>query len=126
MASARSRKRTITIRRIYQEPGEGEGYRVLVDRLWPRGVRREPGLFDEWAKDAAPTAELRRWYGHDPDKFTEFSRRYRAELAGGPGRDVVARLGDMAALGPVTLLTATKDVGHSGAAVLREVIAGSA
>lgn len=113
-----ARRRTVTIRRIYDPPGDREGYRVLVDRLWPRGVKRTPDLFDEWAKDAAPSDQLRRWYGHDPAKFDEFSRRYRAELRLRPGKEAVARLADITQHEPITLLTATKDVAHSGALVL--------
>ena len=113
-----------TVRRIYDRAGRGEGHRVLVDRLWPRGVTREPGLFDDWLKDAAPTTELRRWYGHDPEKYAVFARRYRTELTQEPARGVVAALRTRAARGRVTLLTATKDVDHSGARVLAEVING--
>ncbi len=116
-------KRAVSVRRIYDAAGGGEGHRVLVDRLWPRGVKRTPDLFDEWAKDAAPSPELRRWYGHDPAKYEEFARRYRDELERPPARDAVAGLAARAAREPVTLLTATRDVEHSGARVLADVIA---
>jgi len=98
---------------------------VLVDRLWPRGVKREPGLFDDWLKDAAPTTELRRWYGHDPARYTTFARRYRSELERQPASDAVAALRRRAARARVTLLTATKDVDHSGARVLADVVNGA-
>jgi len=98
---------------------------VLVDRLWPRGVKREPGLFDDWLKDAAPTTELRRWYGHDPARYATFARRYRSELERQPASDAVAALRRRAARARVTLLTATKDVDHSGARVLADVVNGA-
>ena len=115
-----------TVRRIYDPPTAAEGYRVLVDRLWPRGVKREPGLFDDWLKDAAPTTELRRWYGHDPARYATFARRYRAELDREPASDAVAALRRRVARGRVTLLTATKDVDRSGARVLADVVNGDA
>jgi uncharacterized protein YeaO (DUF488 family) len=107
---------------VYDED-QGRGYRVLVDRLWPRGVSKEKAAIDEWAKDVAPSDELRRWYGHEPDKFAEFSRRYRAELTASPGKDAVARLRATSQSQPVVLLTATRDVEHSGAAVLLTALA---
>jgi uncharacterized protein YeaO (DUF488 family) len=117
-----TKARVVKIRRIYEPPTGVEGYRALVDRLWPRGVKASPELFDEWAKDAAPSADLRRWYGHEPAKFAEFARRYRAELDDPPARGTVQHLADISARGPLTLLTATKDVEHSGALVLAQVI----
>jgi uncharacterized protein YeaO (DUF488 family) len=103
----------------YERQGDA-GYRVLVDRLWPRGVKKADGVFDEWLKDAAPSTELRRWYGHDPARFAEFSRRYRAELRQPPASEAVDHLIDLAATHAVILLTATADVEHSGAGVLRD------
>jgi uncharacterized protein YeaO (DUF488 family) len=117
--------RAIKVRRIYDAPDRADGYRVLVDRLWPRGVKRTPWLFDEWAKDAAPSHELRRWYGHDPARYAEFARRYRAELGHPPVADCVTHLAQLARARPVTFLTATKDVDHSGAAVLSQVVEGA-
>jgi uncharacterized protein YeaO (DUF488 family) len=117
-----TKARVVKIRRIYDPPTGAEGYRALVDRLWPRGVKASPDLFDEWAKDAAPSADLRRWYGHDPAKFAEFARRYRAELDDPPARSTIQHLADISARSPLTLLTATKDVEHSGALVLAQVI----
>ena len=108
----------VQIRRVYDEPGPQDGARVLVDRLWPRGLRKDAAHLDEWAKDVAPSTELRTWYAHDPAKFAEFSRRYTAELATGAPRAALDELAARAAAGPVTLLTATRDAAHSEAAVL--------
>jgi len=105
---------------VYDEIEPGDGTRVLVDRVWPRGVAK--GSFDEWLKDVAPSTELRKWYGHDPDKFTEFRRRYLAELK---DPDRAAALDQLRALqksGPLTILTATKDVDISHAAVLATLL----
>ena len=121
--TARQRRR-FEIRRAYDAPPRGGSYQVLVDRLWPRGVRKDEAALDEWAKDVAPSDGLRRWYGHEPEKFAEFAGRYRAELEESPGREVVARLRAEGTSRPVTLVTATRDVEHSGAAVLRDVLAG--
>lgn len=93
---------------------------MLVDRLWPRGVSKEAASLREWAKDVAPSDELRRWYGHDPDKYAEFRRRYLAELGRPEQRAASYRLRALAAEGPLTLLTATRDVEHSQATVLAE------
>jgi uncharacterized protein YeaO (DUF488 family) len=113
----------VEIVRVYEEPGRRRGeHRALVDRLWPRSVRKEELDHDEWAKDAAPSTELRRWYGHDPARFAEFSRRYRSELKKEPAETAVARLREVASRRPLILLTATKDVAHSGAAVLGAVV----
>jgi uncharacterized protein YeaO (DUF488 family) len=112
----------IRVRRIYDAPEPQDGRRVLVDRLWPRGVRKDAGRFDEWAKDVAPSTELRTWYGHDPEKFAEFCRRYTAELAQGAPRVALDHLAALAAAGPVTLLTATRDVDHSEAVVLAQLL----
>jgi uncharacterized protein YeaO (DUF488 family) len=108
----------IRVRRIYEEPSPEDGARVLVDRVWPRGVRKDAARLDEWAKDVAPSAGLRTWYQHDPAKFGEFRRRYTAELAKPGAREALARLRALGAAQPVTLLTATKDLGLSQAAVL--------
>jgi uncharacterized protein YeaO (DUF488 family) len=110
------------VRRIYDaDPGDG-AHRVLVDRLWPRGVTKAGAPIDEWDKDVAPSTELRRWYGHEPDKFAEFARRYSKELRTEPGRDEVARLRSLAKRRRVALVTATRDVEHSGARVLKDVV----
>jgi uncharacterized protein YeaO (DUF488 family) len=108
----------IRVRRVYEEPAAEDGARVLVDRIWPRGLRKDAARLDEWARDVAPSAELRTWYGHDPAKFDEFQRRYTAELGEPGAREALARLRALAADRPVTLLTATKDVHLSQATVL--------
>ena len=112
----------IVIRRIYDEDADDGAYRVLVDRLWPRGITKAGAAVDEWAKDVAPSTELRRWYGHDPARFDEFARRYAEELSTSPAAEVVARLRDTASEKSLALVTATKDVEHSGAQVLLEVL----
>jgi uncharacterized protein YeaO (DUF488 family) len=108
----------VQVRRVYDEPEPQDGTRVLVDRLWPRGLRKDAAHLDEWAKDVAPSTGLRKWYAHDPAKFAEFCRRYTAELATGAPRAALDQLAARAAAGPVTLLTATRDPAHSEAAVL--------
>lgn len=109
----------IEIRRVYDDAHpERDGYRVLVDRLWPRGLSHAAAALDEWLKDAAPSAELRRWYDHDLPRYEEFARRYRVELRDPPAADAVVRLRRLARGEMLTLLTATRDVEHSGAGVL--------
>ena len=112
----------IRVRRVYEDPAPGDGARILVDRVWPRGVRKAEAKLDEWAKDIAPSTGLRTWYGHDPAKFGEFRRRYLAELAEPAPSGRLAALRALAAAGPVTLLTATRDVDISQAAVLAELL----
>lgn len=114
----------ITCRRVYEETSPQDGKRVLVDRVWPRGMRKEDAHLDEWLRDVAPSSELRRWYGHEPARFAEFRRRYRAELRDAEHREAARHLLDLAAHDPLTLLTATKDVDHSQAAVLAEWLTG--
>ncbi len=118
-------KAGVEVVRVHEDSGRRPGeHRVLVDRLWPRGMQKGAVDFDEWAKDAAPSAELRRWYGHDPERFGEFTRRYKAELDHEPGASAVERLRGLARRhGRLVLLTATRDVDHSGAAVLADVLA---
>ena len=111
----------VTVRRIYEPPEADAGRaRVLVDRLWPRGVAKEAAGIDEWAKDAAPSTELRRWYGHEPERWPEFARRYRDELHRPPASGAVGRLLALARERPLTLVTATRDVDRSGARVLAD------
>lgn len=110
----------VTVERVYDEPSGGT--RVLVDRLWPRGLAKDAARLDLWPKDVAPSTELRRWYAHDPAKFAEFRHRYEAELASPPAAEALDRLRGLAAEGPLTLLTATKDLTHSNAAVLADLL----
>ncbi len=112
----------IQVRRAYDQPEPADGARVLVDRIWPRGISKDAARLEEWAKDVAPSTELRRWYGHDPDRFEEFRRRYLAELDQPEPRAAVSRLRALAAGGPVTLLTATRDLSLSQAAVLADYL----
>jgi uncharacterized protein YeaO (DUF488 family) len=120
--SVTRRQVRVEISRAYDDPGPG--YRVLVDRLWPRGVSKDKAALDEWAKEVAPSDGLRRWYGHEPAKFEAFSSRYRQELAESPGKDEVARLCSLARTKRLVLVTATRDLDHSGAVVLCDVITG--
>ena len=108
----------IRVRRVYEESSPADGARVLVDRVWPRGLRKDAARLDEWAKDVAPSTELRTWYHHDPAKFAEFSRRYAAELNEPKPAAALTRLRALAVQSPVTLLTATKEVDLSQATVL--------
>lgn len=108
----------VRLRRIYDEPGADDGKRVLVDRVWPRGMRKQDAHIDEWCREVAPSKELRTWYGHDPSKYAEFERRYRAELADDEKATAFAHLTKLADSGTLTLLTATKDIEISQAAVL--------
>jgi uncharacterized protein YeaO (DUF488 family) len=113
---------TVQVRRAYDPPQDGDGRRVLVDRLWPRGLGKERARFDEWCRQVAPSTELRRWYGHDPLKFDEFARRYRAELEEPARADALAHLEDLATHGPLTLITAAKRSDISEATVLAGVL----
>ncbi|MFE7706008.1 DUF488 domain-containing protein [Streptomyces sp. NPDC057486] len=109
-------------RRVYEQAGPSDGTRVLVDRLWPRGLSKEKAHLDEWLKAVAPSNELRRWYGHQPAKFAEFKRRYETELTEPDRAEALHHLRDEARTGPVTLLTATKDLEHSEAEVLVQLM----
>ena len=108
----------IRARRVYEQAEQSDGRRVLVDRLWPRGLSKERARLDEWLKAVAPSDELRRWYGHEPARFAEFARRYEAELEEPERAEALRHLREEARSGPVTLLTATKDLSRSEAAVL--------
>jgi uncharacterized protein YeaO (DUF488 family) len=108
------------VRRIYDARRVRGGHHVLVDRLWPRGLKKDEAPIDEWLKDVAPSTDLRKWYGHDPERFAEFRRRYLRELETAPAADAAAHLLNLARKRPVVLLTATRDVEHSAAEVLLE------
>ena len=110
----------IAYRRVYDEVSSTDGARVLVDRVWPRGVKKEALDLTEWLRDIAPSTELRQWYSHDPEKFVEFRRRYVAELKSPEHRTAVEHLKEITDTGDVVLLTATRDVDHSQAAVLAQ------
>jgi uncharacterized protein YeaO (DUF488 family) len=109
----------VDVGRVYDGRNNASGTWVLVDRLWPRGVSKKDEPWDEWAKDVAPSTELRQWYEHDDSKYHEFGRRYRAELKSEPAAGAFEHLVDIAKAGPITLLTASKDVDHSDAEILR-------
>lgn len=114
--------RAIDVERVYDHPGAEDGFRVFVDRLWPRGLRKDSFHYDDWAKDLAPSTELRRWYSHDIAEFAEFRLRYLAELESPAGRTAVDRVLTLAEDRPLILLTATKDLEHSQAVVLRDFL----
>jgi uncharacterized protein YeaO (DUF488 family) len=117
-------KPEIRLRRVYDEPTSEDGTRVLVDRVWPRGLSKDRAHVDEWLKEVAPSTELRKWYGHDPGRFAEFTRRYRAELQEPERAEALARLRRLARDQTVTLVTATKAIEISQAAVLADLIRG--
>ena len=108
----------VQVRRIYDVPAPDDGTRVLVDRIWPRGMTKEKAGLDDWCKQVAPSTELRQWYGHDPARFEEFSRRYREELTDPERAEALAHLRGLAQTGTLTLLTASKAAEISEAAVL--------
>lgn len=107
----------IHIKRAYEDPKRGDGVRILVERLWPRGLRKEDAGFDLWLKDVAPSTELRQWYGHDVTRWPEFKKRYEAELRENP--DAVQQLLSYCRKGPTTFVYAAHDEAHNSAVVLR-------
>ncbi|NML18548.1 DUF488 domain-containing protein [Azohydromonas caseinilytica] len=107
----------IRLKRAYDLPEPGDGLRILVDRLWPRGVRKDKAHIDLWLKDVAPSTELRKWFGHDEEKWAEFQARYRQELKRNP--EPVARIAEQARQGTVTLVYGAKDSEHNDAVVLK-------
>lgn len=113
---------TVALKRVYDEPEPGDGTRVLVDRLWPRGLSKERAHIDLWLKEIAPSSELRTWFGHDPEKFAEFRRRYENEIASETGQTALAKLRAQAKQGPVTLVFAARDTDHANAVVLRDLL----
>jgi len=117
--------RRVRLRRVYDDPSPDDGLRVLVDRVWPRGMTKAAARLDEWMKDVAPSTPLRSWYGHRPERFEEFRRRYLTELDDPKRAAGVDRLRALSRDKPVTLLTATRDVDRSQAAVLAELLRGS-
>lgn len=110
----------VRMKRVYDPYAPGDGKRILVDRLWPRGIKKEDSKIDEWIKEIAPSTELRKWFSHDVTKWPEFRRLYKGELA--ERADLVKRLVEDAKKGTITLLFAAKDTEHVNAAVLKEVI----
>ena len=116
---------TVHVRRVYDEPRADDGTRVLVDRLWPRGMSKARARLDEWCRTVAPSPELRTWYHHEPERFDEFTRRYLDELATPERTAALVHLHDLANHGSLTLLTATKSIALSEAAVLAAVLTDS-
>lgn len=107
----------ITVKRVYEPPAEDDGVRILVDRLWPRGMSKERARCDLWMKDVSPSHELRRWYQHDPERWPEFRRRYREEL--GEAEEALNTLAEMARHDKVTLLFSSKETEYNNAEALR-------
>jgi uncharacterized protein YeaO (DUF488 family) len=110
----------VKLKRVYEAPAKDDGTRILVDRLWPRGLTKEKARVDLWLKEVAPSTELRKWFAHDPAKWTEFKTRYRAELK--QNHEQIALLKAAVAKGPATLLYGAKDQEHNEAIVLRELL----
>jgi uncharacterized protein YeaO (DUF488 family) len=112
--------KNINLKRAYEESEAVDGTRILVDRLWPRGLKKDVAAIDLWAKDLAPTTELRKWFGHDPGRWAEFKHRYTAEL-----RDRTERLDELRKLarhGPITLIYAARDQEHNEAVIIRDML----
>ena len=114
----------LRLKRAYEPAGPDDGARILVDRLWPRGVSKAKAALDDWIKDVAPSTELRKWFGHDPARWTEFQRRYRAELRG--QSKTLDRIRNLAREHVVTLVYSAHDEEHNDAVVLRSVLLGDA
>jgi uncharacterized protein YeaO (DUF488 family) len=110
----------VRTKRIYDEPDAGDGYRVLIDHIWPRGISKEHARLDEWARELAPSDELRKWFDHVPERFAVFGSRYRDELAA--HREQVEELRRRARSGPLTIVYAARDTEHNNAVVLAELI----
>jgi uncharacterized protein YeaO (DUF488 family) len=121
--SGKTAAANIRLKRAYDRPAAGDGKRVLIDRLWPRGVKKVDAAIDEWMKELAPSTPLRKWFGHDPARWHEFRRRYLKELQ--QHSEELDRLRTLARQGPITLVFAARDEAHNDAVVLRDFLAGS-
>ncbi len=117
-----SQNLSIALKRAYDEPVTSDGTRVLVERLWPRGLSKERAHIDLWLKDVAPSTELRKWYNHDPQKFHEFRRRYEIELQSEVAQNALAKLREIAKRGQLTLVFAAHDTEHSNAIILQDFV----
>ncbi len=113
---------SIGIKRAYEAASPGDGHRVLIDRLWPRGVPRSAAAIDEWRRELAPSDALRRWFGHDPARWDEFRERYRKELEAPEAQAALRELASRARRGPVTLVYGARDAEHNNAVVLQQVL----
>lgn len=109
----------VMLKRVYEPPSSADGKRILVDRLWPRRLSKDKAKIDRWLKEVAPTTALRQWFGHDPEKWAEFQKRYQAELKSNPAMDELRAL---SARGNVTLLYAARDQVHNEAVVLQKIL----
>lgn len=118
----RIKARDVRLKRAYERADRGDGRRILVDRLWPRGVSKDDAAIDEWLKELAPSTQLRKWFAHDPARWTEFRRRYAKEIR--EHSDLVTHLRKLAREGPVTLVYAAHDEVHNDAIVLRDALLG--
>lgn len=115
-------KLSVALKRVYDEPSASDGVRVLVERLWPRGISKERAHIDLWLKEIAPSTQLRKWYNHDTQKFQEFRHRYEEELKAGAAQEALAKLREIARQGQLTLIFAARDTDHSNAVILRDLL----
>jgi uncharacterized protein YeaO (DUF488 family) len=122
LMTKRIRADNIKLKRVYERPAARDGTRILIDRLWPRGVKRMDAAIDEWAKDIAPSTALRKWFGHDPARWQEFRQRYAAEVRRRP--EQLTQLRTLARQGPITLVFSARDELHNDAVLLRDVLLG--
>lgn len=112
--------KTIKIKRVYESPAKSDGHRVLVDRIWPRGITKEAAAVDEWPKEIAPSTALRKWFGHEPERWEEFQKKYKEELK--HNKAVETFIEDHRKTGPLTLVYAAKDEAHTHALVLQRYL----
>ncbi len=117
-----SQKLSVALKRAYDEPAASDGTRVLVERLWPRGLSKERARIDFWLKDVAPSTELRKWYSRDPQKFQEFRHRYETELQSESAQNGLTKLREIAKQGQLTLIFAARDPEHSSARILQNIL----
>jgi uncharacterized protein YeaO (DUF488 family) len=120
MKKPKAAAKHLRLKRVYEPAAREDGVRVLVDRLWPRGLSKDKAVVDHWMKDVAPSATLRKWFGHDPDRWSEFQRRYKSELR--EHKDLLDEIRKLAQQGTVTLLFGARDEEHNDAVVLRDVL----
>jgi len=112
----------VNLKRAYEPPAPDDGTRILIDRLWPRGIKKSDAAIDEWMKDIAPSSELRKWFGHDPERWQEFQRRYQSEIRTHPAQ--FEHLRSLAQRGRITLVFSAHDEAHNDAVVLRNLLLG--
>ncbi len=112
----------VKLKRVYEKAERADGVRILVDRLWPRGLTRDDAALDEWVRDIAPSDQLRKWFAHKPERWKEFQRRYKEELKAPDRKKLIAKLRKIAGIATVTLLYAARDDDHNNAAILASVL----